>query len=320
MARARGIKPGFYKNEELAECSIWARYIFPGLWMLADREGRLEDRPRRIKGELLPFDGQDVDALLDELVEHDFIVRYEVDGERYIQVLAFEKHQNPHHREPPSSIPKPGASPRPRGDATASKPEASPGQALGKTEARHPSDDGRAPEKPGSAVLTPSSLTPSSLTPDPGLLTADCGPRTPDPGEKQHLAPGATPPAARKARRANGEDTLRTSATWHAYSEAYLARYGTEPVRNATVNAQIAGFVKRIGAQEAPGVAAFYVSHGRGLYVSAKHSVNLMLRDCEGLRTEWATGRQVTDTQARQADSTAATSAVFDKLISEAGP
>ncbi|MCX8018393.1 MAG: hypothetical protein N2690_10910, partial [Rhodocyclaceae bacterium] len=59
--RARNIKPGFYKNEDLAECSVWARLIFPGLWMMADRDGRLEDRPKRIKAELLPFDAVDVD-------------------------------------------------------------------------------------------------------------------------------------------------------------------------------------------------------------------------------------------------------------------
>src|SRR5258708_29631981 len=111
MARSRGIKPGFYKNEQLAECSLWARHIFPGLWMLSDREGRLEDRPKRIKGELLPFDGGDVDKLLDELAAHCFILRYEGAGKRYIQVLAFEKHQNPHHREAASIIPKPEASP-----------------------------------------------------------------------------------------------------------------------------------------------------------------------------------------------------------------
>ena len=68
MARARNIKPGLYKNEDLAECSVWARYIFPGMWMLADREGRLEDRPKRIKGELLPYDSIEVEPLLVESV------------------------------------------------------------------------------------------------------------------------------------------------------------------------------------------------------------------------------------------------------------
>ena len=74
MARARNIKPGFYKNEDLAECSPWARLIFPGLWMLADREGRMEDRPKRIKGELLPYDSIDVDPLLEELARWGFIL------------------------------------------------------------------------------------------------------------------------------------------------------------------------------------------------------------------------------------------------------
>lgn len=109
MARARNIKPGFYKNEDLAECTIWARYIFPGLWMLADREGRLEDRPKRIKGELVPFDTIEIVPLLNELAERGFILRYEVNGAKYIQILNFERHQNPHHREAPSTIPKPEA-------------------------------------------------------------------------------------------------------------------------------------------------------------------------------------------------------------------
>ena len=106
MARARNIKPGFYKNEDLAECSIWARYIFPGLWMLADRDGRLEDRPKRIKGELLPFDSQEVEPLLRELTERGFIDRYEIDGIKVIQILKFTAHQSPHFSEKPSELPE----------------------------------------------------------------------------------------------------------------------------------------------------------------------------------------------------------------------
>ena len=93
MARARNIKPGFYKNEELAECSVWGRLMFPGLWMLADREGRLENRPKRIKGELFPFDTIDVVPLLDELEQAGLIRRYEVDGKKVIAVVKFSKHR-----------------------------------------------------------------------------------------------------------------------------------------------------------------------------------------------------------------------------------
>jgi len=108
MARARNIKPALWKNEDLAECSIWARFLFPGLWTLADREGRLEDRPKRIKAEVLPFDTVDVDPLLQELAQHSFIERYEVGGKRFIQVINFKKHQSPHYSESASVIPPPG--------------------------------------------------------------------------------------------------------------------------------------------------------------------------------------------------------------------
>lgn len=104
MARSRNIKPGFYKNETLAECSVWARLLFPGLWMLADREGRLEDRPKRIKAEIFPFDTCDAEPLLRELAAHGFIVRYEIDGERFIQISKFLDHQSPHYSEKPSAI------------------------------------------------------------------------------------------------------------------------------------------------------------------------------------------------------------------------
>lgn len=107
MARARNIKPGFYKNEDLAECSIWARFIFPGLWMLADREGRMEDRPKRMKAELLPFDGADMDVLLTELHDRGFIHRYVNSEGRFIQIMKFSEHQSPHYSEKSSVIKPP---------------------------------------------------------------------------------------------------------------------------------------------------------------------------------------------------------------------
>jgi hypothetical protein len=107
MARSRNIKPGFSKNEDLAECCMESRLCFALLPTLADREGRLEDRPKRIKGELFPFDTLDVEPLLRELDQRGLIFRYAVDGLALIQIVAFLKHQNPHHREPPSTLPSP---------------------------------------------------------------------------------------------------------------------------------------------------------------------------------------------------------------------
>ena len=79
-----------------------------------------------------------------------------------------------------------------------------------------------------------------------------------------------------------------------------------------------ARFIERVPVDEAPAIAAFFVQSKRGLYVSAKHAVDLLLRDAEALRTEWATGRSSTDTEARQEDRTAATGNAFAPLIAEA--
>ena len=48
MPGARNIKPAFFANEFLAELPCEARLLFIGLWTLADRRGRLEDRSKGI--------------------------------------------------------------------------------------------------------------------------------------------------------------------------------------------------------------------------------------------------------------------------------
>lgn len=107
MARARNIKPGFFTNDVLAQCEYGARLVFVGLWCIADREGRLEDRPLRIKAQIMPFDNCDIESLLSQLATHGFITRYEVANCKYIQVNNFRKHQNPHVKEGASTIPAP---------------------------------------------------------------------------------------------------------------------------------------------------------------------------------------------------------------------
>jgi hypothetical protein len=107
MARSRNIKPGFFANEELADLPFEARLLFIGLWTLADREGRLEDRPKRIRAQVFPYDSIDAEQLMKQLASSGFIVRYEVSGERYAQIVNFGKHQMPHHKEVPSEIPAP---------------------------------------------------------------------------------------------------------------------------------------------------------------------------------------------------------------------
>lgn len=108
MARIRYLKPGFFDNEALAEQKPLARLLFAGLWCYADREGRLEDRPARLKKDILGYDNCNVGAMLDDLAAAGFIIRFQDDtGQRLIQVVNFSKHQRPHKKELPSAYPAP---------------------------------------------------------------------------------------------------------------------------------------------------------------------------------------------------------------------
>ena len=154
MSRARNIKPGFFKNDRLAECDPLARILFAALWCEADREGRLEDRPKRIKAECLPYDDADVDALLGQLERAGFIVRYSIGEARYIAVLNFAKHQNPHVREPASTIP----APEEIGLSNAGMDEAPD---------KHGASTVQAPDKHGTGPADSPSLIPDSPSPHP---------------------------------------------------------------------------------------------------------------------------------------------------------
>ena len=79
MPRARNIKPSFFVNDDLAEISPLGRLLFIGLWTIADREGRLEDKPKKIKVQVLPYDDCDINDILNDLQEKGFILRYKTD-------------------------------------------------------------------------------------------------------------------------------------------------------------------------------------------------------------------------------------------------
>lgn len=105
MARARNIKPSFFRSEQVVSVSFEWRLLFAGLWTMADREGKLLDRPKTIKMELFPSDSLDVDSGLKALMDVGLIIRYSINGINYIHIPEFLKHQNPHPREIPSTIP-----------------------------------------------------------------------------------------------------------------------------------------------------------------------------------------------------------------------
>lgn len=219
MARARNIKPGFFTNDMLAECTPLARLLFAGLWLHCDREGRMEDRPKKIKAEILPYDTCDADELLRELEKQGFIIRYSHGDRRYIQVTNFGKHQNPHIKEAPSEIPAPG---------------------------EHSASTVQAPEVPERAGLNPSSL---NLNPESGIPQPETpAPAAPQPRRARTRAadwaedfdavwaayprkPGMSRSNTEKAfaaRIAEGAVPLDMLAGVQAYA-AYVVAMGTEP-------------------------------------------------------------------------------------------
>lgn len=129
---------------------------------------------------------------------------------------------------------------------------------------------------------------------------------------------GQAATAAKPARKRSAKEPAPTGMVWNAYATAYQDRYGVLPVRNAPVNAQLAQFVGRVGAEEAPHIAAWYVTHNHRFYVDSCHSTAALLRDAEKLRTQWATNRVVTATQAQQADKTATNANAFAPLLARA--
>lgn len=108
MARTRLLKPEFFRSEDVGTLEPMARLLFAGLWTLADREGRLFDRPRRIAADLFPYDEDPkVDLHLGALAARGLIVRYVADGKNCLEITGFKKHQAPHFKEPAGEVPAP---------------------------------------------------------------------------------------------------------------------------------------------------------------------------------------------------------------------
>lgn len=107
VPRIRSIKPEFFQDEDIARLPIIDRLVFVGLWTQADKAGRLEDRPARLKVQIIPYEKADIEPSLDRLVAGNFLVRYVVNGRKYLAVRTFTKHQRPHHTEQESEFPAP---------------------------------------------------------------------------------------------------------------------------------------------------------------------------------------------------------------------
>ncbi|HEJ7283098.1 TPA: hypothetical protein SMF87_004550 [Serratia marcescens] len=93
---------------------------------------------------------------------------------------------------------------------------------------------------------------------------------------------------------------------WERFDAAYQAKYSITLPRNAKTNSQVKQLIQRLG-KEAPAVAVFYVTQvNEQRVVMASHTLDFLLLNAEGYRTQWANGRSMTNTRARQVDQSQA--------------
>lgn len=93
MARIRTVKPEFWTDEKVVECTIPARLLFIGLFNFANDLGCMERSPKRIKMQVFPADLIDCEPLIAELITHGLLTEYSVNGQEYLYIKGFAKHQ-----------------------------------------------------------------------------------------------------------------------------------------------------------------------------------------------------------------------------------
>jgi len=93
MARIRTIKPDYWTDERVGECSVSARLLFIACWNFADDHGGLDRSSKQLKAQAFPYDSIDCEPLVQELLSFGLLVEYEVGGKKYLHVKGFRKHQ-----------------------------------------------------------------------------------------------------------------------------------------------------------------------------------------------------------------------------------
>ena len=108
--RSRIIKPELFQNKKLGRAGQGVSFHFVGLWIIADREGRLINEPDLIKGLLYPFikkvTPEKIIIMTNKLVELGFVYSYSDGEDDYLWIPTFTEHQTIHKHEAQSIIPQ----------------------------------------------------------------------------------------------------------------------------------------------------------------------------------------------------------------------
>lgn len=96
MARIRSVHPELFTDEAFVEIGYAARILLIGLGTQADDQGVFQWKPTGLRLRLMPGDMVDVQELLAELVEAEFVMRYRAeDGREFGAIRNFCRHQKP---------------------------------------------------------------------------------------------------------------------------------------------------------------------------------------------------------------------------------
>lgn len=96
MPRNRLIKHDFWADEKTGTLSSDAKLLFIGAWNFADDSGVCRGNLAYLKANIFPYDAitpQKIGKLLSEIESKNLINLLEQNGESYIRVVNFEKHQ-----------------------------------------------------------------------------------------------------------------------------------------------------------------------------------------------------------------------------------
>lgn len=117
MARIRSVHPKLCESDDMVDVPAEVERSFVRLWTHCDDDGRAKDNPRLIKAAIYPLlddmTPEVVDEHLEELAKRELIVRYEVDGVRYLAIPSWGRWQRPQKKRdsefpaPPSSDTEP---------------------------------------------------------------------------------------------------------------------------------------------------------------------------------------------------------------------
>lgn len=102
---------------------------------------------------------------------------------------------------------------------------------------------------------------------------------------------------------------------FEAYQDAYVQRYGLEPLRNAKTNSICAQIAKQLPVDEARALMHFFVQQNVAFYLQRGHAIQLALADLQALRTNMLQNKAMSSRQAFLADKQQAQKNMVDSYL-----